>query len=117
MAARAAERQTEYFAVLLDGKKLGEPIDLYNDGVVPTGVLDMGMHEMTEGEHKLRVEIVGANEKAVKAYMFGIDYLLLEEVKSSFYLPENPFYTILDSARDSVRFAVERTFVEYKGHL
>jgi len=101
----------------LDGEKLGEPIDLYNDGVIPTGVLDMGIHKLDEGEHKLRVEIVGANEKAVKAYMFGLDYLLLEEVKSGFYLPENPSYTILDSARDSVRFAVERTLIEYKGHL
>ncbi len=101
----------------LDDKKLGDKIDLYNDGVLATGVLDMGVHELTEGEHKLRVEIVGANEKAVKAYMFGIDYLLLEEVKSSFYLPENPSYTILDSARDSVRFTVERTLVPYNGRL
>ncbi len=49
--------------------------------------------------------------------MFGLDYLLLEEVKSSFYLPEDPSYTILDSARDSVRFAVERTLIPYKGNL
>jgi hypothetical protein len=77
----------------------------------------MGIHKLDKGEHKLRVQIVGANEKAVKAYMFGIDYLLLEEVKSGFYLPENPSYTILDSARDSVGFAVERTLIEYKGHL
>jgi hypothetical protein len=34
-----------------------------------------------------------------------------------FYLPEDPNYTILDSARDSVRFTVERTLVEYKGRL
>ena len=34
-----------------------------------------------------------------------------------FYLPEDPDYTILDSMKDSVRFTVERTLVEYKGHL
>ncbi len=34
-----------------------------------------------------------------------------------FSLPEDPDYTILDSARDSVRFTVERTLVEYKGNL
>ncbi len=100
----------------LDGKKLGGPIDLYNNGVVPTGVLDMGIHELDKGEHKLRVEIIGANKKAVKKYMFGIDYLLLEEVKSGFYLPENPSYTILDSVRDSVRFA-EGTLVPFDGRL
>ncbi len=101
----------------LDGKKLGRPIDLYNNGVVATGALDMGVLELTEGEHKLTAEIVGANEKAIKSYMFGLDFLLLEDVTSGFYLPENPSYTILDSARDSVRFAVERTLIEYKGHL
>jgi len=100
----------------LDGKKLGDTIDLYNNGVIPTGVLDMGIHELNKGEHKLKIEIVGANEKAVKKYMFGIDYLLLEEVKSSFYLPENPKYTILDSVRDSVRFA-EGTLVPFDGRL
>jgi hypothetical protein len=100
----------------LDGKKLGKPIDLYNNGVVPTGVLNMGIHKLSSGRHILRIEIVGANEKALKQYMFGLDYLKLEEVESSFYLPENPSYTIFDSVRDSVRFA-QMTLVPYKGHL
>ena len=75
----------------LDGKKLGKPIDLYNNGVVATGVLDMGTHELAKGQHVLRVEIVGANEKAVKSYMFGLDYHQMEEVGGFrfFYLPEN----------------------------
>ena len=100
----------------LDGKKLGKPIDLYNNGVIPTGVMDMGIHELDKGQHILKVEIVGANEKAVKKYMFGVDYLLLEEIQAGFYLPENPKYTILDSARDSVRFA-EGTLVPFDGRL
>jgi hypothetical protein len=62
----------------LDGQRLGEPIDLYNNGVVATGALDMGAHDLTSGRHILRIEIVGANEKAVKSYMFGLDYLTLE---------------------------------------
>ncbi len=40
-----------------------------------------------------------------------------EEAVPAFYLPEDPNYTILDSAADSVRFTVERTLVEYKGNL
>ena len=100
----------------LDGEKLGGPIDLFNNGVIPTGVLDMGIHKLGKGQHTLRVEIVGANEKAVKKYMFGLDYLKLEEVQSGFYLPEEPSYTIFDSMRDSVRFA-EFTLIPYKGHL
>ncbi|MCX5646764.1 MAG: DUF2961 domain-containing protein [Phycisphaerae bacterium] len=62
----------------LDDKKLGGPIDLYHNGVVATGVLDMGTHELSKGQHVLKVEIIGANEKAVKSYMFGLDYLKLE---------------------------------------
>ncbi|HLB74700.1 MAG TPA: hypothetical protein VJJ98_11825, partial [Sedimentisphaerales bacterium] len=106
----------------LDGKKLGEPIDLFNNGVVPTGQIDLGVHKLDKGQHVLKVEIVGANEKAVKAYMFGIDYILLESAvqadsgAAAFYLPENPAYTILDSVRDSVRFA-EGTLVPFDGRL
>jgi hypothetical protein len=62
----------------LDGQKLGEPIDLYDPEVVPTGPVNLGTHELSAGEHKLTVEITGANPSAVKAYMFGLDYVKLE---------------------------------------
>ena len=62
----------------LDGQKLGDPIDLYHNGVVPTGLLPMGEHDLAAGDHKLTVEIVGANAKAVKSYMFGLDYVKLD---------------------------------------
>jgi hypothetical protein len=63
----------------LDGKKLGEPIDLFNpDAVVPTGAVDLGAHDLAAGRHTLTLEIVGANEKALKAYMAGVDYVKLE---------------------------------------
>ncbi|HPD16271.1 MAG TPA: DUF2961 domain-containing protein [Planctomycetota bacterium] len=65
----------------LDGQKLGQPIDLYNDAVVPTGVLDLGAHDLTKGKHTLTLEITGANDKAVKAYMAGLDYIKLEPAK------------------------------------
>ena len=62
----------------LDGQKLGDPIDLYHPSVIPTGLQSLGVHDLTAGEHKLTVEITGANEKAIKSYMFGLDYLKLE---------------------------------------
>ncbi len=62
----------------LDGAKLGEPIDLYNDGVVPTGPIQLGTHELEPGRHAFGVEILGANEKAVKKYMVGLDRILLQ---------------------------------------
>ena len=68
--------------MLLDGKKIGEPVDLYSSGgVALTGLVSFGVQELTAGEHKLAVEIVGANEVATKSYMFGLDYIKLELVK------------------------------------
>jgi hypothetical protein len=65
----------------LDGKKVGEPVDLYNDPDVTITSVPLGQHELTAGRHTLTVEIVGANEKAVKGYMFGIDAVKCEPVK------------------------------------
>ncbi len=61
----------------LDGKKLGDPMDFFNNGVIPTGELSLGTFDLTAGEHQLVAEIVGANEKAVVKYMFGLDYIRL----------------------------------------
>ena len=67
----------------LDGKKMrGSPFDLFNNGVVATGELDAGVFTLTKGEHKLRIEIVGANDKA-KGYLFGLDYVKLDRVTVS----------------------------------
>jgi len=62
----------------LDGDKLGEPLDLYHPSVIPTGPMIMGVRELTSGEHKLTVEILGANDKAIKNYMLGLDYVKLD---------------------------------------
>ena len=61
----------------LDGAKVGKPIDLYNPKVVPSGELSLGTFDLKRGTRKLTVEIVGANPKAKKAFMFGLDYLKL----------------------------------------
>ena len=67
----------------LDDQKLGEPIDLYHNGVIPTEVLSFGPFDLTAGEHRLSAEILGANEQAVKSYMLGMDYVKLETVPKS----------------------------------
>ena len=64
----------------LDGQKLGPPLDLFNHGVIATGELDLGTHDLAAGEHQLSVEILGANEQAVRSYMFGLDYVKLVPV-------------------------------------
>ena len=70
--------------VSLDGKRIGKPIDLYHaPDVITTGVLSLGTHELKSGPHRITIEIVGANPKAVKAYMFGLDYFHLSAVKKN----------------------------------
>ena len=64
----------------LDGEKLGEALDLYHPSVVASGLLSFGQYELTAGEHKLSIEVLGANEKAIKNYMAGLDYVKLEPV-------------------------------------
>jgi hypothetical protein len=61
----------------LDGGKLGKPIDLYHNGVIATGELDLGTHTLSAGDHRLAVEITGANKQAVSSHMFGLDYVKL----------------------------------------
>ncbi len=63
----------------LDGEKLGEPMDLFHDGVMPTGEMNLGTRALSGGEHTLTVEITGANPQAVKSFMFGLDYVKLAE--------------------------------------
>jgi hypothetical protein len=62
----------------INGRKTGAPIDLYNNGVVPTEETDLGAFDLKKGQNTLTVEIVGANDRAAKAYMFGLDYLRLK---------------------------------------
>jgi hypothetical protein len=62
----------------LDDERLGGPIDLYHPSVIPSGALVMGAYTLTGGDHKLSVVVTGANEKAIKSYMFALDYVKLE---------------------------------------
>jgi hypothetical protein len=64
----------------MDGRKLGEPIDLYNPNVVPTGTISLGTMELSAGRHRFTLEIVGANP-ASAAHVVGIDFIILERVQ------------------------------------
>jgi hypothetical protein len=61
----------------LNDAKLGEAIDLYNSSVITTGGTSLGTVTLQEGPAKFRVRIVGANPKAVKRHMLGLDYIKL----------------------------------------
>ena len=63
--------------LLIDGESLGGPIDCYDVDVVTTGVLTLGQKKFMAGTHRLGLQIVGANPKADKGYMVGIDFVRL----------------------------------------
>lgn len=68
----------------LDDKPLGPPIDLYHSDVITTGVLSFPMISVKGKKHRLKVQIVGANPKAAKGYMFALDYLRIKKPDGTF---------------------------------
>lgn len=65
----------------VNGKAAGEPVDFYAPRVVVREAQELGVFDLPAGESQLSVEIVGANEKAIRSYMFGLDYVRLEPVE------------------------------------
>lgn len=65
----------------INGATAGAPVDFYNDGVVAMEEMDLGVFELKAGENRFSARITGANAKAVKSYMFGLDYLRLQAVE------------------------------------
>jgi putative membrane-bound dehydrogenase-like protein len=61
----------------LDGAKVGQPLDLYHPKVILADPIALGTHKLTKGNHSLTAEIVGANPKAFKSCLFGLDCVLL----------------------------------------
>lgn len=65
----------------INGKRTGEPIDFYRPEVTPTKEILLGEFDLKSGDNEFSATVIGANEKAEKAYMFGLDYLLLKPVE------------------------------------
>jgi hypothetical protein len=65
----------------VNNQQAGEPVDLYHPTVVSTEPVPLGRYQFAAGDQKLTVKIVGANEKAKKSYMFGLDRLIIQRVK------------------------------------
>ena len=62
----------------VNGKKAGEPIDFFHDGVIHTAEIPLGTFDLRQGPNELSAVVVGANPKAQKQYMFGLDYILIK---------------------------------------
>ncbi len=75
----------------LDGKKLGDPTDLFNPAVIHTGTITLGgEQEFEAGEHILSVTLTGTNPEALKKYMFGLDYVHLFSGEEAGWTPLEP---------------------------
>lgn len=61
--------------LLLDGKPVAEAIDLYNPEVITSGMLTFPTPNLKPGKHELTLEIIGANPRAAKSYMVGLDFI------------------------------------------
>ncbi|MCX7872404.1 MAG: DUF2961 domain-containing protein [Verrucomicrobiae bacterium] len=67
--------------VSINGVKAGEPMDFYNPDVKPSNEIELGVFDLKEKDNQFEVTVIGANEKAIKTYMFGLDYILLKPVE------------------------------------
>ncbi|MBN2505840.1 MAG: DUF2961 domain-containing protein [Verrucomicrobia bacterium] len=65
----------------INGQPTGAPIDFYHPDVRPTKETDLGAWELNAGDNELRVTVTGANPKAIRSYMFGLDYVRLKPVE------------------------------------
>ena len=62
----------------VNGVKAGEPFDGFHDGVVPSGAVDLGRHQLAAGQAILRLEVAGKHEQAT-GYMAGLDCVVLKK--------------------------------------
>lgn len=66
-------------SVFLDGAETVESLDLYNSEVIPSKQIVLGKTNLPKGSHTLTFEIIGANDKAIKSYMLGLDCIILKQ--------------------------------------
>lgn len=62
----------------INGTPTGKPMDFYKPTVEPTKEILLGEFELKAGDNEFSATVMGANDKAVKSYMLGLDYLLLK---------------------------------------
>ena len=67
----------------MNGKNIGPKIDLWASDyrIKPTGPIDLGTFQLSPPAVKLRMQVVGRNEKNLPPhYQFGVDGFVLEDV-------------------------------------
>nr|MBC8290088.1 DUF1587 domain-containing protein [Planctomycetota bacterium] len=72
------------FQISLDGKPVGNEVDLYSRRVELAPTVDLGEVSLEAGKHRLTFKLTGANKKAKKfrgkGYLLGLDYFRLTDL-------------------------------------
>ncbi len=66
--------------ISINGTAVGSTMDFYEKDVKPSKEISLGVHRLKDSGNILSLKVVGANEKAVKSYMLGVDYIKLRPV-------------------------------------
>ena len=64
--------------VSVNGKETGTPLDLYAERVTAADEVLLGEYTLSPGDNMLSIEISGANERGLKRYFVGLDYIRVE---------------------------------------
>ncbi len=64
----------------LDGKPLGDALDLYSADIARTGLVELGVVDIAAREATFTLRITGANKDALPRRMVGLDCLVLEKL-------------------------------------
>lgn len=96
------------FEIALDGKKIGDKVDLYDPKVVRAPDLDFGDLKIDAGPHTLKIKCSGKNEKST-SYLFGLDYI---EVTGREPAPRTPVVdkSQVEIVRDRIQWLLRRAF-------
>jgi len=63
--------------IAVNGQTALESLDLYNRKVITVAV-ELGECHIKKGVNQMEITIIGANDAAIKRYMFGLDYLTIK---------------------------------------
>lgn len=80
--AMTKARDYGIFELAVNGQPSSQPYDLFNaPDVITTGPIALGTYSLNKGQNELQVTIKGSNPKAVKSFMFGLDYVYIGKPK------------------------------------
>jgi hypothetical protein len=73
------------FTLSVDGQPLARDFDLFDEKVISSGEIPLGVIDLTAGKHVLKAKVVSRNPKAktgaTGGCLFGLDYLRIKEAK------------------------------------